>query len=89
LFCRRNLNPNQITYLTGKRFETEKKLKGAPIGNRNAEKQTAQNGPLNGDTAQRIWGCTCHNFKKRNVAKMKPLPKKRTGEKERREATEN
>lgn len=38
--------------------------------------------------SQRIWGCTCHNFKKRNVAKMKPLPKKRTGEKERREATE-
>ena len=55
LFCRRNLNPNQITYLTGKRFETEKKLKGAPIGNRNAEKQTAQNGPfVSGDTAQKI-----------------------------------
>lgn len=52
---RRNLNPNQITYLTGKRFETEKKLKGAPIGNRNAEKQTAQNGPfVSGDTAQKI-----------------------------------
>lgn len=37
---RRNLNPNQIAYLRGKRYENEKKMQGAPIGNRNAEKQS-------------------------------------------------
>lgn len=26
LFCRRNLNPTQIAYLRGKRYETEKKI---------------------------------------------------------------
>jgi DNA-binding transcriptional regulator LsrR (DeoR family) len=38
---RRNLNPNQIAYLRGKRYETEKKIQGAPIGNKNAEKQSS------------------------------------------------
>lgn len=40
---RRNLNPNQIAYLRGKRYETEKKIQGAPTGNKNAEKQTSTN----------------------------------------------
>lgn len=38
---RRNLNPNQIAYLRGKRYEVEKKLWGAPIGNENAKNKVA------------------------------------------------
>ncbi len=40
---RRNLTPEQISYLRGKRYIAEKKEVGAPIGNFNAEKQTHQN----------------------------------------------
>lgn len=39
---RRNLNPNQIAYLRGKRYECEKKIQGAPVGNNNAGKQSGK-----------------------------------------------
>ena len=51
---RRNLNPNQIAYLRGKRFESEKKIIGGDKKSAEYKKSIAQNGPLNGDTAQRI-----------------------------------
>lgn len=51
---RRNLNPNQIAYLRGKRFESEKKIVGGDKKSEEYKKSIAQNGPLNGDTAQRI-----------------------------------
>ena len=40
---RRNLTETQRTYLIGKRYITEKKVEGAPVGNKNAEKQLPQN----------------------------------------------
>lgn len=51
---RRNLNPNQIAYLRGKRFESEKKIIGGDNKSAEYKKSIAQNEPLNGDTAQRI-----------------------------------
>lgn len=50
---RRNLTDTQRSYLRGKRYRTEKKVVGAPIGNLNAEKQIGHNGPIV-STAQKI-----------------------------------
>jgi hypothetical protein len=46
LFCRRNLNPNQIAYLKGKRYETEKKIWGGDRGNQYTNEATYQNDKL-------------------------------------------
>ena len=50
---RRNLNPNQQSYLRGLQYEREKKKPGAPEGNQNAEKQIGQNDPVV-STAERL-----------------------------------
>lgn len=51
---RRNLNPNQIAYLRGKRYETEKKIRGGIGANQYTKELIAQNGQLAKNTAQRI-----------------------------------
>ena len=43
---RRNLTDEQRTVLIGKMYEVRKKIAGAPIGNKNAEKQCTQNGNI-------------------------------------------
>ena len=43
---RRNLADEQKTYIIGKMYEARKKSVGAPKGNTNAEKQSAQNGQV-------------------------------------------
>lgn len=43
---RRNLHPDQVSYLRGKRYNAEKKAEGAPSGNQNAAKQLDQNDPV-------------------------------------------
>ena len=50
---RRNLSPNQQSYLRGLQYEREKKKTGAPEGNKNAEKQIGQNEPIV-STAERL-----------------------------------
>lgn len=40
---RRNLSDENRTYIIGKMYEARKKTKGAPVGNKNAEKQNTQN----------------------------------------------
>ena len=48
-----NLNDEQITYITGEMFKARKKSVGAQVGNKNAEKQIAQNEPIvSGGTAE-------------------------------------
>lgn len=44
--ARRNLSEEQKSYLRGKRYQSEKKAEGAPVGNKNAAKQLAHNGPV-------------------------------------------
>lgn len=43
---RRNLNDEQRTYLIGTQYEARKKSLGVQVGNSNAEKQSAQSGPI-------------------------------------------
>ena len=43
---RRNLNPNQIAYLRGKRYETEKKIWGGTGSNQYVKEQSSQVGNL-------------------------------------------
>ena len=43
---RRNLTDEQRTVLIGKMYEARKRSKGAQVGNKNAEKQMAQNEPI-------------------------------------------
>lgn len=43
---RRNLNPNQIAYLRGKRYETEKKIWGGDRGNQYTKEASSQLGNL-------------------------------------------
>ena len=50
---RRNLTDEQRTVLIGKMYEARKKTVGAPVGNKNAEKQCTQNGNIE-STPQRI-----------------------------------
>ena len=50
---RRNLHPDQASYLRGKRYNAEKKSEGAPSGNQNATKQLDQNDPIE-RTADRL-----------------------------------
>jgi len=40
---RRNLNPAQLSYLRGRRYDRSKLPHGAPVGNKNASKQTCEN----------------------------------------------
>lgn len=50
-----NLNDEQITYITGEMFKARKKSVGAQVGNKNEEKQIAQNEPIvSGGTAAAI-----------------------------------
>lgn len=46
LFCRRNLNPNQIAYLRGKKYETEKKIWGGDRHSEEFKSSTYQNDKL-------------------------------------------
>jgi len=51
---RRNLNPNQIAYLRGKRYEVEKKLIGGDKKSDVYEKSLGQNDPMVVRTSQLI-----------------------------------
>ena len=53
---RRNLTPEQKTYLTGKQYEAERKTSGGQLENRNAQKRVDQSGQLvsGGTTRQRM-----------------------------------
>ncbi|MFZ2399632.1 MAG: hypothetical protein WAW31_13330 [Smithella sp.] len=43
---RRNLTPDQMSLLRGRRYNRVKKTQGAPIGNDNRAKQRSQNEPF-------------------------------------------
>ena len=51
---RRNLNPNQIAYLRGKRYETEKKLRGGDGTNQFTKEQMGQCDPIPIRTSQKL-----------------------------------
>ena len=51
---RRNLNPNQIAYLRGKRYETEKKIWGGDRKSEDFESSRVQSEPLNRKTYDMI-----------------------------------
>ena len=51
---RRNLNEMQIAALRGQLYKTMKKSVGAQVGNRNAEKQCAQNGNIESSEPVRV-----------------------------------
>ena len=51
---RRNLKPDQASYIRGRLYNRRKKAQGAPAGNDNASKQKCQSDTVVSDTAARI-----------------------------------